>query len=107
MTPAGLACAGLRPHFLPVKFRPFPSPVVLLVALLPVYVGVRLLLPFGAVTQIVAGALLAVCFWLFPKGFWIREDRGPWAVLLPWLAAGFFSWLLVLTVVRDLSLLAS
>jgi predicted MPP superfamily phosphohydrolase len=28
-------------------------------------------------------------------------------VLLPWLAAGFFSWLLVLTVVRDLSLLAS
>jgi len=81
--------------------------VVLVLALLHVYVGVRLLLPFGAVTQLVGGALLAVCLWLFPKGFWIREERGPWAVLLPWLAAGFFSWLLVLTVVRDLSLLAS
>jgi hypothetical protein len=51
--------------------------------------------------------VLAACFWLFPKGFWIREDRAPWAMLLPWLAAGFFSWLLVLTVVRELSLLAS
>jgi hypothetical protein len=90
-----------------VKFHPFPSPVVLLLALLHLYVGVRLLLPFGAVTQIVAWALLTACFWLFPKGFWIREDRAPWAVLLPWLAAGFFSWLLILTVARDLSLLVS
>jgi uncharacterized protein len=90
-----------------VKFHAFPSPIVLLLALLHVYVGVRLLLPFGAVAQIVGAALLAVCFWLFPKGFWIREDRGPWAVLLPWLTAGFFSWLLILTLLRDLSLLAS
>src|SRR6267142_552087 len=103
----GLACAGFRPHFPPVKFRPFPSPVVLLLALLHVYVGVRLLLPFGAVTQLAGGAVLALCFWLFPKGFWIRDDRGLWAVMLPWLAAGFFSWLLVLTVVRDVSLLVS
>jgi uncharacterized protein len=90
-----------------VKFRPFPSPVVLVLALLHVYIGVRLLLPFGAVAQLAGWSLLAVCFWLFPKGFWIREDRGPWAVLLPWLAAGFFSWLLVLTVLRDVSLIAS
>jgi hypothetical protein len=78
-----------------------------LLALLHSYVGVRLLPPFSAVTQIVAWALLTACFWLFPKGFWIREDRAPWAVLLPWLAAGFFSWLLILTVARDLSLLVS
>ena len=90
-----------------MKFRPFPSPVVLLLALLHVYVGVRLLLPFGVATQLVGWALLAACFWFFPKGFWIREDRAPWAMLLPWLAAGFFSWLLVLTVVRDVSLLVS
>ena len=90
-----------------MKFRPFPSPVVLVLALLHVYVGVRLLLPFGAVAQLAGWSTLAVCFWLFPKGFWIREDRGPWAVLLPWLAAGFFSWLLVLTVLRDVSLIAS
>src|SRR5207245_2956169 len=29
VAPAGLACAGLRPHFLPVKF---PRPVILLLA---------------------------------------------------------------------------
>jgi predicted MPP superfamily phosphohydrolase len=90
-----------------VKFRPFPSPVVLLLALLHLYVGTRLLLPFGAVTRVLGSAVLALCFWLFPKGFWIRDDRGLWSVLLPWLAAGFFSWLLVLTLARDLSLLAS
>jgi uncharacterized protein len=90
-----------------VKFRPFPSTVVLLLALLHVYVGVRLLPTFGIANQFAGVALLAACFWLFPKGFWIRDDRGPWMVLLPWLAAGFFSWLLVLTAVRDASLLAS
>ena len=90
-----------------MKYRPFPGPVVLFLALLHVYVGVRLLLPFGALTQFAGWAVLTQCFWLFPKGFWIRDDRGLWAVLLPWLAAGFFSWLLVLTVARDVSLLAS
>src|SRR5216683_1426811 len=104
MTPAGLACAGLRPHFLPVKF---PGPVVLVLALLHVYIGVRLLLPFGAVTQVVGALFLASCFWLLPKGFRIRDDRGAWAVMLPWLTMGFFSWLLVLTLFRDVSLIVS
>src|SRR5713101_5959216 len=101
---AGLARAGLRPHFLPVKF---PPPVVLLLALLHVYIGVRLLLPFDALTQLVGASLLALCFWLLPKGFRIRDDRGPWAVMLPWLTMGFFSWLLVLTLARDVSLIVS
>ena len=101
---AGLARARPRPHFLPVRF---PRPVVLLLALLHVYIGVRLLLPFGAATQVAGGSLLAVCFCLLPKGFRIRDDRGAWAVMLPWLAMGFFSWLLVLTIFRDVSLLAS
>jgi predicted MPP superfamily phosphohydrolase len=90
-----------------VKFRPFPLPVVLLLALLHVYVGVRLLLPLGVVSQVAGGTVLAGCFWLFPKGFWVRDDRSAWAVMLPWLASGFFSWLLVLTAVRDASLLVS
>jgi len=85
----------------------FPRPVVLLLALLHVYIGVRLLLPFGAVTQLAGGAVLAACFWLLPKGFRIRDDRGPWAVMLPWLTMGFFSYLLVLTIFRDASLIAS
>jgi len=76
-------------------------------ALLHVYVGARLLLPFGAVAQLAGAALLVVCLWLLPKGFRIRDDRGPWAVMLPWLTTGFFSWLLVLTVLRDVSLIAS
>jgi predicted MPP superfamily phosphohydrolase len=85
----------------------FPGSVVLLIALLHVYIGVRLLLPFDAVTQLAGWALLAVCFWLLPKGFRIQDDRGPWAVMLPWLTMGFFSWLLVLTLVRDVGLIAS
>jgi predicted MPP superfamily phosphohydrolase len=85
----------------------FPPPVVLLLALLHVYIGVRLLLPFDTVTQLAGGAVLAVCFCLLPKGFRIRDDRGPWAVMRPWLAMGFFSYLLVLTILRDVSLIAS
>ncbi len=85
----------------------FPRPVVLLLALLHVYIGVRLLLPFGAVTQLAGSLLLAACFWLLPKGFRIRGDRGAWAVMLPWLTMGFFSYLLVLTILRDLSLIPS
>ena len=85
----------------------FPRSVVLLLALLHVYIGVRLLLPFGAVTQLAGGAALAMCFWLLPKGFRIRDHRGPWAMMLPWLTMGFFSYLLVLTLFRDVSLIAS
>jgi predicted MPP superfamily phosphohydrolase len=85
----------------------FPGPVVLLLALLHVYIGVRLLLPFDTVTQLAGGLVLAACFWLLPKGFRIRDDRGPWAVMLSWLTMGFFSYLLVLTVLRDLSLIPS
>ena len=71
------------------------------------YIGVRLLLPFDIVTQLVGGAVLAVCFWLLPKGFRIRDDRGAWAVMLPWLTMGFFSYLLILTIFRDVTLIAS
>jgi len=85
----------------------FPNPVLLLLALLHVYIGVRLLLPFDTVTQLAGGAVLAVCFWLLPKGFRIRDDRGAWAVMLPWLTMGFFSYLLVLTLFRDVTLIAS
>src|SRR5258706_7294256 len=104
MTSAGLARATIRPHLPPMKF---PHPVVLLLALLHVYIGVRLLLPFDTVTQLVGGAVLAGCFWLLPKGFRIRDDRGAWAVMLPWLTMGFFSYLLVLTLFRDVTLIAS
>jgi predicted MPP superfamily phosphohydrolase len=83
------------------------SPMFVMLALLHAYIGVRLLAPFGAVTQVLGAALLAVSLWLLPNGFRVREDRKLWAVLLPSLAAGFFSWLLVLTLVRDTSFVVS
>lgn len=76
-----------------------------LLAMLHGYVGVRLLGPFPAAAQLAGAALLATVFWLLPKGFWFRSDK-PWRIWAPWLMTGFFSWLLVLTLVRDLALLA-
>lgn len=86
-----------------MRIRPF----LVVLALLHAYIGVRLLSPFGVVTQLAGTAALALCFWLLPKGFRLRADRGPWSVLVPWIAAGFFSWLLVLTAARDVTLAAS
>ncbi len=96
-----------RPHFDAMRFRLFPSPMFFTLAFLHAYIGLRLLAPFGAVTQVLGVALLAVCLWLLPNSFRFREDRGAWAVLLPSLAVGFFSSLLALTLLRDLSLVVS
>jgi predicted MPP superfamily phosphohydrolase len=76
-------------------------------ALFHVYIGVRLLAPFSSVIQVLGAGLLAVCLWLLPTGFRARRDAGAWSVLLPFLTLGVFSWLLVLTLVRDLSLAIS
>ena len=76
-------------------------------ALLHGYIGVRLLAPFGAVIQVLGAGLLAMCLWLLPNSFRTRGDRGAWSVLLPFLTIGFFSWLLVLTLVREVSLVIS
>ena len=85
----------------------FQNPTVVVLALLHAYIGVRLLAPFDALTQVLGAAMLGVCFWLLPKGFGNRKTRSPRAVLLQWLTAGFFSSLLVLTVLRDLGLVLS
>ena len=71
------------------------------------FIGVRLLSPFGPGGQAAGAAALAVLFALMPRSWWIREGRSPWRVMIPWVATGFFSWLLVLTLGRDLSLLAA
>ena len=87
-----------------MRLRLLLSPVFVLLALLHAYIGARLLLPFGLIAQAAGAATLAGCLWLMPKGFHVRERGGPWAALAPWLAMGFFSWLLVLTLGRDLFL---
>jgi predicted MPP superfamily phosphohydrolase len=81
------------------------------VLLFHAYIGWRLLadMPFGAVGVAATVALLAVSAGAIPLGFAARQlkrqllsDRLVWAGFL---AIGFFSSLLVLTVLRDLALL--
>ena len=81
------------------------NPAFALLALLHAYIGLRLLAPFGLPVQLAGGGVLVASFALMPKGWRSREDGSPWAVLAPWVAMGFFSWLLVLTVLRDVALL--
>jgi predicted MPP superfamily phosphohydrolase len=83
------------------------NPLVLFLALLHAYIGIRLLAPFAPLAQVAGAALLGLCLWLLPKGFHAPERSSVFAALMPWLAMGFFSWLLVLTLGRDLTLLAS
>ena len=82
-------------------------PVLVLLGLLHAYIGLRLLAPFALPVQIAGAAVLAVTLALMPKGFRSREHGSAWAVLAPWVAMGFFSWLFVLTLLRDLTLLFS
>ena len=97
----------MRPHLAWVAIRSFLTPVALLLGLLHAYIGMRLLLPFDLSVRLAGAALLTACFWLLPKGWESRKQGGRWAVLLPWITMGFFSWLLVLTVLRDATLLAA
>lgn len=77
----------------------------LLVAALLAYIGLRLLGPFPVAVQAAGAAALAVLFFLLPKGWHVPDGLvGP---MVPWVATGFFSWLLVLTLVRDATVLAA
>jgi predicted MPP superfamily phosphohydrolase len=85
-----------------MRFRGFLGLLVL--ALLHIYIGLRLLGSFDFAWRVLGAALLAGCLWVLPGVFRVRGRRGVWAVLLPSLAVGFFSWLLVLTLLRDVAL---
>jgi predicted MPP superfamily phosphohydrolase len=75
--------------------------------LLHIYVGVRLLPALDLASAIAGLAVLGVCFWLMPKGYHVGDERRPRMILARWISVGFFSWLLVLTLARDLALLAA
>ena len=105
--PGHIVVVAARPHFQLVKSRLSVSPMFVVLAVLHAYIGVRLLVSFGSVIQVLGAGLLAMCLWLLPTGFRTRGDGGAWSVLLPFLTIGFFSWLLVLTLVRDVSLVIS
>lgn len=80
---------------------------LLILVILHAYIGLRLLPPFGPAAQALGVATLAGLLWLLPRGFRARHAANAWAVLLPWLALGFFSWLLVLTLARDVTMIVS
>src|SRR5690349_17364709 len=72
-------------------------------AFLHLYIGVRLLPPLEPWAQAVGLAMLATSFWLVPKG-WRIPRAGARKVMARWIAMGFFSWLVVLTLARDIAL---
>ena len=80
--------------------------------LLHVYIGVRLIpdLPLGTAGTVLSVLALGVLFTLMPLGFFTRRiERHALAdriALVSYIAMGVFSSLLVLTLLRDLSLLA-
>jgi len=80
------------------------NPVILLLVALHAYIGLRLLQPFGPAGQLAGAAALAVVFWFMPKGWEARRDGKSWSILARWITMGSFSWLLVLTVLRDVSI---
>jgi hypothetical protein len=85
----------------------------LLLALLHLYIGLRLVpnLPGGGAVRVVALTVLAASFLIMPLGLMSRSLRhARWAELVAWLAfiaMGYFSSLLVLTLLRDVVLLAT
>jgi uncharacterized protein len=86
--------------------RQLLNPFALVLALLHAYIGLRLLAPLEPTAQWAGAAMIATCFVLLPKGFRSRGKHA-WQAWLPWVATGFFSWLLVLTLARDVMLLVA
>jgi predicted MPP superfamily phosphohydrolase len=80
------------------------NPLAVVLALLHAYIGIRLLAPLDTAWQVAGGTLLLALYVLLPKGFYSRK-RSASAVMLSWLATGFFSSLLVLTLIREFALL--
>jgi len=90
-----------------LRMKRFLRPLDWILAALHAYIGVRLLAPFPLAVQLAGIAALALLFALMPRSWWVREGRSAWRAMVPWIATGFFSWLLVLTLARDASLFAA
>lgn len=81
-------------------------------ALLHAYIGLRLLpaMPVPVVAKALAAVWLAISCALLPAGLLARRFSQPWSDRISWigmLAMGFFSSLLVLTLARDVALVAA
>jgi predicted MPP superfamily phosphohydrolase len=89
-----------------MAFTALPNRIAVILALLHAYIGLRLLAPFGPAVQLAGVAVLVSGFALLPKGFRLPRRLGPRGRLVRWAAMGAFSWLLVLTLLRDVALAA-
>ena len=87
--------------------RPSPLAALGLLALLHAYIGLRLLAPWPAPAAWAGAASLALLWLLLPAGL-ATGPEGRWRGALRWaglIGMGFFSSLLVLTLLRDVLLL--
>jgi predicted MPP superfamily phosphohydrolase len=75
----------------------------LLVVLLHLYIAARLLPPLEPWLQALGATMVMANLWLMPNGWWVPR-ASPRKVMARWIAMGFFSWLFVLTVLRDVML---
>jgi predicted MPP superfamily phosphohydrolase len=76
----------------------------LFLVLLHLYVAARLLPALQPWVQAIGIVFLGASLWLIPKG-WGVPRAGPREVMARWISMGFFSWLFVLTLARDVALL--
>ena len=97
---------------LPLRLRRFFFTVLPLLALLHAYIGWRLLpaLPLGIVGTVIGGLVLSVSTLLIPAGMlarflFVREDWADRISAVGSLLMGWFSSLLVFTLLRDLGLI--
>lgn len=96
-----------------MRIRPFAVIALSLIALLHLYIGLRILpdLPVSAVIRELGALWLAVSCLLIPAGLLYHKiERQPHADLLAWagfLAMGLFSSLLVLTLLRDVAFIVA
>jgi predicted MPP superfamily phosphohydrolase len=81
--------------------------IALLITLLHAYIAARIMPSVSLAAAIALGVVLAVSLIFVPKGWHVREGARPWTVWVPWSMVGFFSWLLVLTLARDVILLGA
>ena len=77
-----------------------------MLAALLAYIALRLLLPLGPVAQAIGAVTFVAIYRYTPKGWHVPEGRSLWSVWVPWLMMGFFSWLLLLTLAREATLVA-
>jgi uncharacterized protein len=88
--------------FAALRHKFFPG----ILCLLHLYIGLRLVpaLPTGLPGQAAVTLLLIASCALLPFGFRARQIRSKWLLWPALLSIGFFSWLLLFTVLRDVAL---